>query len=624
MADAVVGASACTLLAGQASLKLHHCRQLLSQEQGLALMHQLPPAQRFAQALRWDRIELSVQDVQSQDRILTLGVPSTLELLVLHTQGSSTQVLTRLAPQALFEDRPLPTPLLQVPLSLKPGPHVLHLGYRIYAGGSLEPELKSLREINVQTTLGNVGNGMMVGIMLTIILGISVYSMVGAPVAYWAYVGLVLSEACMLMQIEGYGFAYLWPHAPQWNQAITLVFACGVLVGHALFAISFLGLRERFPRLWLMHLACLVVCAVHLVWVLLTTGYREVSLSVVLPTALYALLAVITAVNALRHRLTGAPLYVLGAGCLVVFGFILFPLGVAGYNPFADISFFVYPKIGILLETGFFSAALVNRVIQFREQQAQQRMRRLAEAEELLHAEATKRQALALAQRQSLQLASASHDIAQPLASLRFAVTALKQTSNNDAIAKHLDQALDYTATLLNDIIVRSRDELQHELSQSSSVPLGELIAKVVQSHAPTAQAKGLGLKAVPCEVQAPGAALILNRILHNLLGNAIRYTERGRVVVGVRRRAHGWELQVHDSGPGMLPGQIHELMRPFQQGQQASQKGYGLGLFIVKSLCEQCGYRFHVHSKIGRGSCFGVLIPFESASNTVLTVSHQ
>ncbi|NJM43395.1 MAG: sensor histidine kinase [Brachymonas sp.] len=77
----------------------------------------------------------------------------------------------------------------------------------------------------------------------------------------------------------------------------------------------------------------------------------------------------------------------------------------------------------------------------------------------------------------------------------------------------------------------------------------------------------------------------------------------------------------MHDSGPGLLPAQVRRLMRPFQQG-QASQQGYGLGLFIVKSLCEQCAYEFRVQSKIDRGSCFSVLIPHPSPENTVVTVS--
>ena len=94
-------------------------------------------------------------------------------------------------------------------------------------------------------------------------------------------------------------------------------------------------------------------------------------------------------------------------------------------------------------------------------------------------------------------------------------------------------------------------------------------------------------------------------------MGNALRYTPRGRVLMGVRRRAGGVELQVLDTGPGLLPNQIQRLQQPYEQGAQA-REGHGLGLFIVKSLCEQSGYHFRVRSQLQRGSCFSVFIPHE------------
>jgi two-component system, sensor histidine kinase LadS len=613
--------SPCEVTAQEARVQMYPCSQPLSEAQGQALMQQLASELRFDTPLRWNRFDLQVGGQQSLERILTLGVPNTMELLVLQTHANQTRVLARLERHADFDQRPQPTPRLQMPITLAPGEHTLHIAYMTYARGAIVPELLSVRESSWQTTLGNLSNGLAVGIMLTLCVGILVYRFVGGPLAYMAYVGLVLSEVSMLLQIEGYGFAFLWPHSPVWNQAITPVFASCVLASHAVFAMSFLQLRERSRMLYLVHVWCIAIAAAHVLWTLFAKVYVNVSLSVALCTALYAFLATWTAYIALRKRWPGAPLYFLGAASLVSFGFVLFPMGVVGLNPFPFINFFLYPKIGILLEAAFFSAALVNRVVQFREQQAQERMQRLAEAEQLMQSEHAKQQALALAKHHSLQLASASHDMAQPLASLRFAVAALKSKAQSDPIANHLDQTLEYTESLLKDLVLRSREEMQQESMQSGQVHLGQLLQSVATNYEQAAKDKKLSLRVMPSRAYVQGSALVIGRIVHNLLGNAVRHTQRGRIVVGVRYRAQGVELQVHDTGPGLLPAQVRRLMRAFTQG-KGSQQGFGLGLFIVKSLCEQCGYPFRVQSQLGRGSCFSVLIPHRHEQNTVLTVS--
>jgi signal transduction histidine kinase len=102
----------------------------------------------------------------------------------------------------------------------------------------------------------------------------------------------------------------------------------------------------------------------------------------------------------------------------------------------------------------------------------------------------------------------------------------------------------------------------------------------------------------------------VLRRIVQNLLGNAIRYTPSGRVLLGVRRRNDALEIQVWDTGPGILPEQLSRLQQAFEQGEQRDQQGVGLGLYIVTSLCQQLGYQLKVRTTLRRGSCFSIVIP--------------
>jgi signal transduction histidine kinase len=141
---------------------------------------------------------------------------------------------------------------------------------------------------------------------------------------------------------------------------------------------------------------------------------------------------------------------------------------------------------------------------------------------------------------------------------------------------------------------------------------VGEVLAEAHERHYAEAQRKGLTLRIQPSTAQVLASRLVLGRILDNLIGNALRYTSRGQVVLGVRRRAGGIEIQVIDTGPGLDLAQRHRLLGPLSQSGALPDEhlGHGLGLHIVHALCEQAGYRLTIRSQRGRGSSFGVLLP--------------
>ncbi len=87
-----------------------------------------------------------------------------------------------------------------------------------------------------------------------------------------------------------------------------------------------------------------------------------------------------------------------------------------------------------------------------------------------------------------------------------------------------------------------------------------------------------------------------------------MRYTARGRIVLGARRRAGGVELMLYDTGPGLPAAVERQLALPFRQDGQAG--GHGLGLYIVQSLCQRCGYQLRIRAVAGRGSCVSVYLP--------------
>jgi CheY-like chemotaxis protein len=110
---------------------------------------------------------------------------------------------------------------------------------------------------------------------------------------------------------------------------------------------------------------------------------------------------------------------------------------------------------------------------------------------------------------------------------------------------------------------------------------------------------------------------VLLGRILRNLLSNALRYTERGGVLVGIRRRGDGLRVAVWDTGPGIHPDQqkiIFEEFRQIGNPERGPAKGQGLGLAIVAKTADLLGHRLTMRSRVGRGSMFAITLPLAGA----------
>lgn len=565
---------------------------------------------RDADGLRVERWTLN--SAQAGHWILSLGLPDALQLRVERLPASGPpELLMRQTLQSRFAERALPDRRLALPLDLTAGTTVLELHYRVHGDGRFAPRLYTPQAWSAAGTRADLLNGWLAGVLLMLGAIVLVHRWTGGPSSNLRYALLIALEIVSMGQVDGYGFALLWPDAPGWNNhAPTLLCVIGIAM-HAAFAMRFLQLRERYPGLWRLNLGWILLVPLGsalllFAWGDTPQGLRQAEGFGIGMSLAYAPLAVWCAWRAARDGVPGARLYVLGVLALALFTFVLFPLAVLGWEPLPGLELVTYAKLGLLAEAALFSAALVNRVRRFQAEQAEGRMRRLVEAEELLRAETDKRAALERSRAQSLQLASASHDISQPLASLRFAIAALREREPGAGeISAHLDRSLSYAETLLRDIIEQARAELpEHE----DHIELGALFAQLTAAWRDQAEAKGLQIGYADTGLELDASTLIVSRLLNNLLSNALRYTERGRILLGVRRRPGGLELQVLDTGPGLLPAQIERLTRAFERGASDSQ-GFGLGLFIVRSLCAQCGYELRVRSTLGRGTCVGIYV---------------
>ena len=218
-------------------------------------------------------------------------------------------------------------------------------------------------------------------------------------------------------------------------------------------------------------------------------------------------------------------------------------------------------------------------------------------------------------------LAAASHDLLQPLNAARLFLTALVETELPEAachLLDNVDSAFDSIDRLLTALLDISKLDAGVVTPNFANVPLAPLLQRLATEFAPVAERKGLGLRLVPTSVVVRTDRDMLARVLMNLLSNAIRYTNRGGVLIGVRRR-QGREvrLDIVDSGVGIPADQQREVFEEFRRLETDSrqrERGCGLGLAIVERIARMLGHPVSVWSAPGRGSRFSLDLPIGSS----------
>ena len=246
------------------------------------------------------------------------------------------------------------------------------------------------------------------------------------------------------------------------------------------------------------------------------------------------------------------------------------------------------------------------------------RLRSLRNREEL---QIAKDRAEAANRAKSHFLAAASHDLRQPTQALGLFIATLRAMAKKPQltgaevghIASRLQMAMEGLGRLLNGLLDVSRLEAGAVEVTLAPMPVQDVLTQVHNAFAGPAQAKGLAFKVVPSRLWVESDPVVLSRIVSNLVANAVRYTERGRVLVGCRLRGDRVEIQVMDTGIGIAEDQRARIFEEFYQvGQPArdGEQGLGLGLAIVKGSAALIGGDVGVESVVGRGSCFSISVP--------------
>jgi Na+/proline symporter/signal transduction histidine kinase len=224
-------------------------------------------------------------------------------------------------------------------------------------------------------------------------------------------------------------------------------------------------------------------------------------------------------------------------------------------------------------------------------------------------------------------LAAASHDILQPLNAARLYVTSLVERQNggeDSRLVENIDDSLEAIEEILGALLDISRLDAGAMTTSITSFKIGDLMRSLEIEFAPIARAKGLRLTFVPCSLPVQSDRLLLRRLLQNLISNAIKYTPRGRVLVGCRGRGQSLQIGIYDTGVGIPVLKRGEIFKEFHRLEQGARiaRGLGLGLSIVERLARVLGHGIALDSNTGGGSVFSVTVPTAKAVNFTAAVT--
>jgi len=221
-------------------------------------------------------------------------------------------------------------------------------------------------------------------------------------------------------------------------------------------------------------------------------------------------------------------------------------------------------------------------------------------------------------------LAAASHDLRQPVHALGLFVGALRQIALPPEGRQLLEQ-IDASATAMDGLFSALLDISRLDAGivevHRRSFAIGPLIERICRDHDQEAIDKGLTLRWRPTAAIVASDPVLVERILRNLVSNAVRHTRRGRILVGCRARGAQIAVQIWDTGPGIATGDRERIFQEYHQlgnSERDRAKGLGLGLAIVRRLTILLDCPLTLRSQPGHGSCFEIAVPLASDAETI------
>lgn len=215
-------------------------------------------------------------------------------------------------------------------------------------------------------------------------------------------------------------------------------------------------------------------------------------------------------------------------------------------------------------------------------------------------------------------LAAASHDVLQPLNAAHLSISALADlpaTTESTRLVRQIERSLETMDELLRTLLDISKLDAGVVKAELRDVPISQIFQSLRSDFQPIADQKQVRLRFRPSLASARTDRSLLRRMLQNIVANALRYTQKGAVLVSVRRAAASDRIEVWDTGCGIAEEAREKIFEEFYRGVTVEEEGrsgggLGLGLAIVQRMASALGYTVGFRSRVGRGAVFHIDMP--------------
>ncbi|MEM8918526.1 MAG: sensor histidine kinase [Pseudomonadota bacterium] len=452
-------------------------------------------------------------------------------------------------------------------------------------------------------------NGAMLAL---VIIALAMGRLVGWPLvlSFAAYVGL---SAMFVANNEGYLHRFLWPGSMGAYEPANLILLSGMMAAVLQFARLFAGLRANYPMVHqtivALQLALLAVGGASLfLWHLDAMRWAVFLLVPFVALAYFA-----TAILAWRKRVLGAIPFIAGSLAILLTVAIMvamllapgrFPLTVA----------LDYFHLAVLFESLAFLIAILVRMLAMQadlnrslEAEVAAARDKLALSEALHDSNNRYNQAREQAETMRSRLASTSHDLQQPLLSLRQGLESVAQ--RDPKAASEIHSALDYLETVTESGLDASDPQTaERPDTGTESFPVSLILDNCAAMFRAEAEEQNVELRVKNSLLHVTTDPIDLMRSVCNLVSNALKHAQGSKILVAAQARGKSVILRVIDNGRGMEESTLAELMEP--GAKSSDSEGHGLGLALVAHFARRPGHDLEVKSTAGKGTCISLSVP--------------